>query len=391
MKNRWPQILAVTAAALVAVGWFSLAVALSVKSDEPCLASNSNPGDGVLGAQCRDRLAAGLVREPYNVAALAKLASQPAALGDLASARVLFGQADRTSRRHAETQYWLFIDALTQGDVGAGLRHADALFRTQRALPLPVTLPLIGSLDKSATRVALANYISASPRPWTDRAIREIAYSARTPDVEALLLALKQASGGRIDTSHAPLAERLMREARYPAIKAYLSDGRGRTAELVRDPGFDQDGPSWLLGWNTRDQAAGSAQRQTEFGGRSGVFVLRHDLYSSGQPLMQQALFAEPGPLRLTVASQATSAISSGAFQVSLRCLGGPVVGRQILTGGSGEWDETTASFIIPPNCPAQSLVVEAVLGDVRSDAEIGIDRLSIRQAGPFDPEARTD
>lgn len=383
MKDRWPQILAVMLAAIAAVGWFSLAAAGSGESDAPCLAPSSG-----MGAQCQERLAADLVEEPYDVASLAKLASGAAGSGDLAKARVLFAQADRTTRRHAETQYWLFLDALTRSDVNAGLRHADVLFRTQKALPLPVTLPLIGNLDQSSTRVALANYISASPRPWSDRLVREIAYSARTPDVEALLLALKQASGGRIDTSHAPLAERLMREARYPAIKAYLSDGKGRTAELVRDPGFDQDGPSWLLGWNTRDQAAGSAQRQDQFAGRSGVFVLRHDLYSSGQPLMQQTLFAEPGPLRLTVASQATSAISSGAFQMSLRCLGGPVVGRQILTGASGEWYETTATFVIPPNCPAQSLVVEAVLGDVRSDAEIGIDRLSIRQNGASDPEA---
>jgi hypothetical protein len=283
----------------------------------------------------------------------------------------------------------LFIDALARGEVDAGLRHADVLFRTQKALPLPVTLPLIGSLDKSASRVALAKYVSTSPRPWTDRLVREIAYSARTPDIEALLPALKQASGGQVDISHAPLAERLMREARYTAIKTYLSDAKGRTAELVRDHGFDQAGPSWLLGWNTRDQAAGVALWQGQFGGRDGVYVLRHDLFSSGQPLLQQTLFAEPGPLTLTVVSQATTpAASSGAFQVVLRCLRGPVVGRKALTGVPGEWTETTATVIIPPNCPAQSLIVEAVLGDVRSDAEIGLDRLSVRQSGSSDPEA---
>ncbi len=388
MNDRWPRILAVTLAAVAAVGWFTLAAARGGKADEACLAPDNSLVVGALDAQCQERLAAGLLTEPYDAASLAKLASFAAASGDVAKARVLFGQADRTSRRHAETQYWLFLDALTRSDIDAGLRHADVLFRTQKVLPLSVTLPLIGSLDRSAMRVALANYVSASSRPWSDKLIREIAYSARTPDVEALLLALKQASGARIDISHAPLAERLMREARYPAIKVYLSDGKSRSAELVRDPGFDQDGPSWLLGWNTRDQAAGAAQWQGQFGGRSGVFVLRHDLFSSGQPLMQQALFAEPGPLRLTVVSQATTAASSGAFQVGLRCLGGPVVGRQALTGASGEWTETTATFVIPPDCPAQSLIVEAVLGDVRSDAEIGLDRLSVRQSGSSDPQA---
>jgi hypothetical protein len=106
---------------------------------------------------------------------------------------------------------------------------------------------------------------------------------------------------------------------------------------------------------------------------------------------MQQALFAVPGPSRLTVTSQATSEASSGAFQVTVRCLSGPVVGRQILNGASGEWSETTATFVIPPNCPAQSLIVEAVLGDVRSDAEIGLDRLSVWQTSSSDPEATAD
>jgi hypothetical protein len=66
-------------------------------------------------------------------------------------------------------------------------------------------------------------------------------------------------------------------------------------------------------------------------------------------------------------------------------------VGRQILTGASGAWSETTATFVIPSNCPAQTLIVEAVLGDVRSDAEIGLDRLSVQQSGPSDPAATAD
>lgn len=391
MKNRWPRILATTLAAITAVGWFALAAARDGTADESCLAPNSSLSTGASDAQCRERLAAGLRSEPYNVASLATLASFTAASGDVAKARVLLDQADRTSRRHAESQYWLFIDALARNDVDAALRHADVLFRTQDELPLPVTLPLISSLGQSATRGALATYLSASPRPWSGRLVQVIADSARSPDVEALLLALKQASGERIDISHAPLAERLMREENYTAIKAYLSNREGRSSELVRDPGFARDGPSWLLGWNTPDQAAGAAQWQSQFGGRSGVFVLQHDLFSSGQPLMQQALFAEPGPSRLTVASQATAAASSGAFQVTVRCLSGPVVGREILTGASGEWSETTATFFIPPNCPAQTLIVDAVLGDVRSDAEIGLDRLSVRQSGPSDPAVTAD
>ena len=391
MKNRWPRILATTLAAIAAAGWFALAAARDGPADESCLAPNSSLSTGTPDAQCREILAAGLRSEPYNVASLAMLASFTAASGDVAKARVLLAQADRTSRRHAETQYWLFIDALARNDVDEALRHADVLFRTQVELPLPVTLPLISSLDQSAVRGALATYISAAPRPWSGRLIQAIADSARSPDVAALLLVLKQASGDRIDISHAPLAERLMREEKYAAIKAYLSNVKGRSAELVRDPRFDRDGPGWLLGWNTPDQAAGAAQWQEQFGGRRGVFVLQHDLFSSGQPLMQQALFAVPGPSRLTVASQATSAASSGAFQVTVRCLSGPVVGRQILTGASGEWSETTATFVIPPNCPAQTLIVEAVLGDVRSDAEIGLDRLSVRQTGSSDPEATAD
>lgn len=393
--------LAIAAAALGFAG-VTRTLAYSVRAGDPERAHAMAPGDGRITALAAQKLAGleasaadrarsdrlarrALLQEPTAVAAAATLGLNAEIRGDVASARRLFGHAERLSRRDLQTQLWSVEDAVRRGDVAGALRHYDIALRTSRVAP-DLLFPVLGSaIADPAIRTALAGTLKGRPL-WGPGFIDHVAANGREPRATAgLFLALRRSGVPVSETARAAVIGALLTRDLTDAAWSFYAAGRpDADRRRSRDPGFTADlvEPS-LFDWATINdgRVTASIQRGGDPGAGGGGIVDFAAPASVGGALLQQLQVLPPGDYRIEGRSAGIEQPEGARPYWALSCRDGRELGRVVLPDSAQAKGRFAGRFSVPAGCPAQVLALVARPSDAVGGLSGQIERVLLSPA----------
>jgi len=344
-------------------------------------------------ADAKARLA--LKRSTLRADALRTLALSASAEGRADAALALMSRAGKLNPRDAQTENWLFENALLRADYSRAVVHADALMRRSPEVWPALSYTLAARLADHAFRTALAQRLAAAP-PWRGTFLTMAARYGADADVAALFLALKRTASPASDVETAPFFGRLVAEAKYRQAKGYfdaLVSPPVQPTSLVYDGGFaGLPGPP-PLNWQATAGMGGSARWTLDDGMPSGSLRVSHDGFSSSGALAGQVILLSPGSYQVSARTRIDDTAAAGRFKLQITCIGGSRLASMTLNGGPGAWVPSQAELIVPPeDCKAQWLQILPVTGDRREIAEMSIDDIAVKRiAAGFSPRQESE
>jgi tetratricopeptide (TPR) repeat protein len=328
---------------------------------------------------------AALKREPMNVAALRSLGFALEQTGDSNSANRILFLAGRLGWRDVALQLWLVKAYALQGKVGASLRRADALARTNH-LP-EVTYPLfLAAITDHQLRAALVHEMADRPF-WRSiffyRLLQLPAEQMRYFD--ALVTDLAKAGSPITPAERAIYLTRLVQVGHGAAAYNYwLRDQRSGSvaSTLSWDGGFEHVQPPGELAapfeWQVSSEGVGVASIVSSPRGGQQYSVSPGRDYSG--TLISQTVALPPGRYKLMARVQGDA--RSAGLHWMIRCL--PDKKELELDSGRDGPEFGSGTFNVPPeDCAAQSLAIDiASDADSGSSGDVMIDDVSIRPIG---------
>lgn len=316
--------------------------------------------------------------------ALRTLALSASAEGRADAALSLMSRAGKLNPRDAQTENWLFENALLRADYSRAVVHADALMRRSPEVWPALSYTLAARLADRAVRAALVQRLAAAPS-WRGTFLTMAARYGADADVAALFLALKRTASPATDVEAAPFFGRLVAEAKYRQAKGYfdaLVSPPVQPTPLVYDGGFaGLPGPP-PLNWEVTAGPGGSASWTLDDGEPSGSLRVSHDGFSSSRALVGQLILLSAGTYQVAARARAEDPTVAGRFKLQITCVNGSRLVLMTLTGVPGYWIPSRAEFTVPPQtCEVQWLQIVPATGDRREVAELSIDDIAIRRA----------
>jgi len=315
-----------------------------------------------------------LAADPLDGRAYRVLADVARGQGDRDLQRTLIALAVRHAPRDIAARAWAAQNALERGDAAAAFSHYDRILRVAPQAQATIFPVLAGLAAMPGARDALVSVLAGQP-PW--RASLLGYFAGNTPSADDLppVFEALRASGGLSPEENAALVGRLVRDRRWD--QAFVAWAGGLSAAQLAalgtpvDPGFeDATPPGGPFEWNfgrvagvdagirSLPDAKGHALR-VEFQGRRSAF---RDV--------RQLLLLPPGTgYQLQWRSRLDGLQAARGLRWTLTCADGPA-GTILATepsAGSSPWRQHAAAFDVPPDCPAQWLVLEL---DARIAAE---------------------
>jgi uncharacterized tellurite resistance protein B-like protein len=289
--------------------------------------------------------------DPTAVAALSTLGIDADVRGDRQSARRLFDQANRLSRRDLKTQLWKIEDAVGRGDVPGALRAYDIALRTHPYLS-ELLFPVLGGASADPTiRQQVVRTLATRPA-WGADFVNFVAAGAVNPDVTASLLTdLARARVPVPPTARRDAIDALVKAGRLDAAwRYYASTHRGADRRRGRDPRFaaQTDTPS-VLDWlpvNADGIVATTGDGGLNFSAPASL----------GGAVIAQAQLLPPG--RYQIAGRASGIADNAAAEPYwvLQCRNDArELGRAVLRAGNGPF---AAEVTVPTDCPIQTLAL---------------------------------
>ena len=327
---------------------------------------------------------------PLSAKAVSLLGRTAIVQGDTARADGLMAAASRRSLRDAPSQTWIFARALERGDFPAALSAYDVLMRRRPDLAEPLSPPVFAAADGlDEARAALAARLALAPG-W--RSSFMAAYgraSARPAAVHALLSSLRATDAPPTDAEMRAYLDRLLRDrayvAAYVAWAEHQPDAASGAGGGVSDGGFEIDGPRLApFGWTLGIGDGASAQRVPSpdsegFGLQAAV--------SGGlarRRIAEQMMILPRGGYRLSGRAWNESGDPDGRLVWTVQCEGG--AGRLLASveapnGPVGRWTPFEAAVVVPQDCPAQRLRLEARPGSSLAPVFVVFDDIDITRA----------
>lgn len=332
-----------------------------------------------------------LAVSPLDPAALRAQGMAALALGRSEQGAKLMSLGARLGWRDAITQLWLIEQALAAGAHGFATQRIDALLRQEKAGE--VLLPLMPELLRSPDgRAALAEQLSFEPG-WRVAFFNDVARSRNWTMPQMLDLAARLRQAGSPITG-----------ADTALIRAVLANG-GRFADARRI--WRETGQVALLGDGDFEAAPGELPRwaapyvwyapeltgvrvetaQAQIAREGQALAITSEGLTSGGALKQTIVLA-PGPYRLTLSAASQEGTVLPQLSAVLRCRHDEADADPSITipltwrGGKDDWQDAAGTFVVPPDCPGQSLIVSIPQTGARPYS-LWLDSVSIRTTHP--------
>lgn len=313
-----------------------------------------------------------LRRQLLNPSALATLAMEALARGDLRRSRAIANYSQRISRRDLRTQIFLIEDAVAANDISGALRHYNIALSTVRTAP-GILFPILrGAVDDPAIREPLARLIIERPE-WANNFIEDIAENGANPVTAAALFArLHQLRYPIPPSADATLSAALVAQGNIDAAWRYYAATRTNAhRDRNRNPRFEESpalpGPFDWKGTSDDGLSILSEPGAVEYqvsGGRSG-------------PLLSQMQVLPPGQYRFQTQVASVQGADKERPYWTVTCTDGPELMRSTLPKGDGAMD---TSFAVPAGCASQQLTLTAPPPDDLNDLSGRIMRAEISQ-----------
>ncbi|HWS25158.1 MAG TPA: hypothetical protein VN259_01165, partial [Xanthomonadales bacterium] len=188
--------------------------------------------------------------QPFEGRSLRILGAVAESRGDRARALALMDMAVATTPRESAAQFWLAINALADKDVNGALLRFDRLLRFEPEVQGDV-FPILALIAVSPNGVGPISRYLAADTPWraafVGRLVRDTESSAA---VSRLFNAIRDAGGHVRQDEIDQFAARLFARREWPRLRRLVAQLDGEQPALLRDGGFDGNGPLSLLGWS---------------------------------------------------------------------------------------------------------------------------------------------
>jgi len=332
------------------------------------LQASQVPGKGQ--PQARRLATNALERQLLNPSALATLAIDALARGDLGRSRAIVNYSQRISRRDLRTQIFLIEDAVAANNIAGALRHYDIALSTVRAAP-GILFPILRSaIGDPAVREPLAKLLAGRPE-WANNFIEDVAANATDPVAAAALFArLHQLRYTVPPSADATLSAALVAQGNIDAAWRYYAATRSNVhRDRNRNPRFEQvpalPGPfDWK--WTSIEGLSilaepGAIEYQVS-GGRSGLLLNQMQVLPQGQYRFQAQVASVQGG-------------DKERPYWTVTCTDGPELLRSTLPRGDGS---IALSFAVPSGCLSQQLTLTAPTPDDLNDLSGRIMRAEI-------------
>lgn len=314
-----------------------------------------------------------LERDATVVGAVATLGYQAQLRGDTKEARRLFSYAERLSRRDLAVHLWAIEDAVRRGDISEALTHYDIALRTSKSAPDILFPVLATAISDEPIRLALVDVLSRRPA-WTQKLVSYAAEAQIDPHSRAALFTgLRNARVPIPEEANAATINNLITVGDmagawnyYATVRAGVDRQRSRdrrfTANLSTPSPFD-----WAVSPDTSLTA--SFQR----GPQGGVFDFSVPPGSGGL-LLHQMQMLPAGTYRIEGHSSGIEQSDDALPYWNLTCGNGKDLGRVVISNSSVSGGKFEGEFIVPLNCPVQTLAMFARTSDTLSGVSGQID-----------------
>jgi tetratricopeptide (TPR) repeat protein len=276
--------------------------------------------------------------------------------------------------RDVAARAWSAQIALEQGDAATAVRHYDRMLRVAPA-QLPSVFPvLMGLVSIPEARAALVSTLATHP-PWRAEFLRDAAAGLPNSDDVSALFGQLRAEGGLSADERADYLGRLVKDRRWD--QAFVAWAGGLSAQRLANVsapmngGFEDPSPAsgpfdWLI---TRRPGVDAAVTVLPDGSGHALRLEFQGQRSEFRDVRQLLLLPAARGYRLEWRSRFDGLETARGLRWTVTCADGPA--GQVLatppTSGTQPWRKSAAVFDVPPDCPAQWLVLEL---DARIAAE---------------------
>lgn len=388
------------------IGWLVLAITVDriFAFTAPKLALRWNPGSSDANTSMADQLlqdnpsavdtaaihASGIraiQRQPVAPAAARLLGLAAAISHDLARADRLMTYAEAMSRRDLPTELFLIERYVGRSDVSGALLHYD---RAMRTIPESWTIlfPVLnGAAEKPEIWRPLLTFLARRP-PWARPFLEQFVPQSHSA---AALFAIAQRTGLDGSSSLDPamlqaIERRLVDLGAFHA--ALLLDDRAHNVRpgndrLLHNGGFEQPSGGTPFDWTLVDEPDLSAERQPSpvIGGGSALFLSATN--GRNGDVATQVVLLPPGRYRMTALLGAITGEPLAFPQFVIRCaVDTRELLHQSLPTAPAEGRMWQADFVVPPDCPAERIVLQARSPLNQQDNVPWIDNIAITSQG---------
>lgn len=382
------RLMLTVAVAILGVWVVTWTLAQSVAVRDPARAHRLAPGDGrIMGGlaatliesdptrvdrQAVRQLAERALRQDATIVAAVSSLGLLAQLDNAQGlSRRWFGYSQSLSRRNLAAQLWAIEDNVGRGDIRGALRHYDIALRTEPAAA-DFLFPILSTATADpAVRAPLVRLLATRPA-WGDNFLGHMSASAPDPLVTAQVFAALRRAGGAIpDEASARVIDALLdRGLLDPAWSYYVMIRPGSVRTASRDPKFVADlaAPS-RLDWNPVD--ADGITASIQHAAEGGIFDFAA-APSVGGPLLRQDQVLPPGRYRLEGRVSDLDEPKDARPYWTLACrqasAGGEATNRELgrvqLPATASGIGEFAGRFVVPADCPMQTLTLVAPPSD---------------------------
>ncbi|USU10665.1 hypothetical protein NF700_17825 (plasmid) [Sphingomonadaceae bacterium OTU29MARTA1] len=314
-----------------------------------------------------------LRQDSTAVAAAATLGVNADLRGERSVARSFFAYAYKLSRRDLRTQLWVIEDAVGRGSISEVLNHYDTTLRVFPNID-KILYPILANASANpAIRSVLIRKLYSKP-VWSDSFIYYVA--GNSPDLQSTALLfnrLRQVGVAVPESAQTRLVDALLTAGRMDAAWNYYATIRSSAdRRQSRDPRFvgGIDEPSQLdwIAVNDGGLTASLANGLFDFAAPASV----------GGPLLRQGQLLPSGVYRLNGRSIGIDQADSALPYWTLRCSNGRELGRIGMPNSVQANGTFSGKFVVPADCPMQTLLLVAQPSDAISGLSGQIIRVSL-------------
>ena len=316
-----------------------------------------------------------LRQDPTAVKAVAVLGLQAQLRGKTAEARRLFAYSQTLSRRDLATQLWAIEDAVARSDIPGALRHYDIALRTSNRAPDLLLPVLAAAIIEPAVRLSLIRTLTNRP-DWGPDLITFVAGRTTDPHSAAMLFAGLQRAHVPIslEASSALINSLIAKNAVDEAWKFYASIRPGADRRVSRDPRFMADlGHAAVFDWTPVSDPNFSTSIQPKAQG--GIFDFSVPA-TVGGTLLRQVQLLPPGTYRIEGHSRDIEQPEQSLPYWTLTCHSGRELGQVTVRNSRQADGNFTGTFVVPADCPMQTLALVARPSDEIAGVAGQIDRV---------------
>ena len=333
-----------------------------------------------------------LAANPLDGRAYRVLADVAREQGDRERQRTFIALAVQHAPRDIAARTWAAQIALERGDAAAAFSHYDRILRVAPEAQTTIFPVLAGLGAMPGARDALVSRLAEQP-PWRASLLVYFAGTAPSADDLPPVFEALRVRGGLSPDENAALVGRLVRDRRWD--QAFVAWASGLSAAQLAvlgtpvNPGFEDAAPpsgpfEWSFGRvagvdtgiRSLPDAQGHALR-IEFQGQRSAF---HDV--------RQLLLLPPGTgYQLRWRSRLDGLQVARGLRWTLTCADGPAgtILASEPSAGSSPWLQHAAAFDVPPDCPAQWLILELdarIAAETQAMGTAWFDDLEVARAG---------